>query len=136
MLGINSCDQRLESKFPQAFFAVALLDTAHNILHATSCVSGVPGTRRSSLRHMQASAPRPQLRNCVMPFKVQVGPQQVSIHQGQTVLVSEPDGQINWPSEKGLYFLDTRVISSWTIYANGEPWELAARSPTTHRALI
>jgi len=59
-----------------------------------------------------------------MPFKVQVGPQQVSIHQGQTVLVSEPDGQINWPSEKGLYFLDTRVISSWTIYANGEPWEL------------
>jgi glycogen debranching enzyme len=60
----------------------------------------------------------------MMPFKVQVGPQQVSIHQGQTVLVSEPDGQINWPSEKGLYFLDTRVISSWTIYANGELWEL------------
>jgi len=38
-----------------------------------------------------------------MPFKVQVGPHQVAIHQGQTVLVSEPDGQINWPSEKGLY---------------------------------
>jgi len=31
-----------------------------------------------------------------MPFKVQVGPYQVAIHQGQTVLVSEPDGQINW----------------------------------------
>ena len=59
-----------------------------------------------------------------MPFKVQVGPHQVSIHHGQTVLVSEADGQINWPSEKGLYFFDTRVISSWTIYANGEPWEL------------
>ena len=57
-----------------------------------------------------------------MPFKVQVGPHQVAIHHGQTVLVSEPDGQINWPSEKGLYFFDTRVISSWTIYANGEPW--------------
>ena len=40
-----------------------------------------------------------------MPFKVQVGPQQVAIHHGQTLLVSEPDGQINWPSEKGLYFL-------------------------------
>jgi len=59
-----------------------------------------------------------------MAFKVQVGPHQVSIHQGQTVLVSEPDGQINWPSEKGVYFLDTRVISSWAIYANGEPWDL------------
>ena len=59
-----------------------------------------------------------------MTFKVQVGPPLISIHQGQTVLISEPDGQINWPSEKGLYFFDTRVVSSWAIYANGEPWEL------------
>src|SRR6266550_5029155 len=59
-----------------------------------------------------------------MPFKVQVGPQQVSIHQGQTVLVTESDGQIKWPSEKGFYFFDTRVISSWAIYANGEQWDL------------
>jgi N-terminal domain of (some) glycogen debranching enzymes len=73
-----------------------------------------------------------------MPFKVQVGPHQVAIHHGQTVLVSEPDGQINWPSEKGLYFFDTRVISSWTIYANGEPWELlnGGASPTTRREPI
>ena len=40
------------------------------------------------------------------------------------VLISEPDGQINWPSERGLYFLDTGVVSSWAVYANGEPWEL------------
>jgi glycogen debranching enzyme len=59
-----------------------------------------------------------------MPFKVRVGPRQTSIHHGQTVLVTESSGEINWPSEKGLYFFDTRVISSWTIYANGEPWEL------------
>ena len=69
-----------------------------------------------------------------MPFKVQVGPHQVSIHQGQTVLVSEPDGQINWPSEKGLYFFDTRVISSWAIYANGEPWDLLNGGAITHYA--
>jgi glycogen debranching enzyme len=59
-----------------------------------------------------------------MTVKVQVGPPQIAIHQGQTVLISKEDGQINWPSEKGLYFLDTRVISSWAIYANGEAWEL------------
>jgi hypothetical protein len=28
----------------------------------------------------------------MMAFKVQVGPPQVAIHQGQTVLVSEPNG--------------------------------------------
>jgi glycogen debranching enzyme len=67
-----------------------------------------------------------------MPFKVQVGPHQVSIHHGQSVLVSEPDGQIIWPSEKGLYFFDTRVISSWSVYANGEPWELLNGGAIAH----
>ena len=69
-----------------------------------------------------------------MSFKVQIGPPQISIHQGQTVLISSPDGQINWPSERGLYFLDTRVVSSWTIYSNGEPWELLNGGPITYYA--
>lgn len=69
-----------------------------------------------------------------MAFKVHVGPPQISIHQGQTVLVSEQDGQINWPSEKGLYFLDTRIISNWAIYANGEPWELLNGGPVKYHA--
>ena len=69
-----------------------------------------------------------------MPFKVQVGPHQVSIHHGQTVLVSESDGQIHWPSEKGLYFLDTRVVGSWAIYANGEPWDLLNGGAIAHYA--
>ena len=69
-----------------------------------------------------------------MSFKVQVGPPQISIHQGQTVLITEPDGQIHWPSERGLYFLDTRVVSSWTIYASGEPWELLSGGAITYYA--
>jgi glycogen debranching enzyme len=69
-----------------------------------------------------------------MPFKVQVGPPQISIHQGQTVLISDPDGQITWPSERGLYFLDTRVVSSWAVQANGEPWELLNGGPITYYA--
>src|SRR6478736_2856366 len=72
----------------------------------------------------------------IMPFKVQVGPPQIAIHQGQTVLVSEPDGQINWPSDKGLYFLDTRIVSSWAIYANGEPWELLNGGPVSYYASL
>jgi glycogen debranching enzyme len=80
-----------------------------------------------------------------MAFKVQVGPAQVAIHQGQTVLVTEPDGQVNWPSERGLYFRDTRLISAWAIYANGELWDLlnggavayhAARIFQTNRAFM
>jgi glycogen debranching enzyme len=74
-----------------------------------------------------------------MAFKVQVGPAQIAIHQGQTVLVTEPDGQVNWPSKRGLYFRDTRVISAWAIYANGELWDLlngGAISPHAARIFL
>src|SRR6476646_6638263 len=69
-----------------------------------------------------------------MAFKVHVGPPQISIHQGQTILISELDGQINWPSDKGLFFRDTRVISNWSIYANGEPWTLLNGGALTYYA--
>ncbi len=80
-----------------------------------------------------------------MSFKVQVGPPQISIHQGHSVLVSEPDGEITWPSDRGLYFFDTRMVSAWAIYANGETWELlnggavahdSARIHLTNRAVL
>src|ERR1700720_1312911 len=69
-----------------------------------------------------------------MAFKVQVGPPQIAIHQGQTVLVTDPEGSIKWPSDKGLYFLDTRIISNWAIYANGEPWQLLNGGPINYYA--
>jgi glycogen debranching enzyme len=69
-----------------------------------------------------------------MAFKVQVGPAQISIHQGQTVMITEPSGQVNWPSERGLYFRDTRVVSAWAIYANGMPWDLLNGGGVAHNA--
>ena len=59
-----------------------------------------------------------------MPFKVQVGPPQIAIHEAQAVLITEPDGQVRWPTDKGFYYLDTRLISAWTVYADGTPWQL------------
>src|SRR5262245_56418437 len=70
----------------------------------------------------------------LMAFKVQVGPPQIAIHQGQTVLVSEPNGQIRWPTEQDLYFRNTRTLSSWEIYANGEAWELLKGGPVSYYA--
>jgi glycogen debranching enzyme len=69
-----------------------------------------------------------------MAIEITVGPSQLAIHQGYTLLVSDMDGQIPWPSDKGLYFFDTRVISSWKIYANGEPWELLNSGNIVHYA--
>jgi N-terminal domain of (some) glycogen debranching enzymes len=67
-----------------------------------------------------------------MPFKVEVGPPQIAIHHGQTVLVTDLDAQIRWPSERGLFFFDTRVLSSWRIYANGVPWDLLNGGATSY----
>ena len=50
----------------------------------------------------------------------------------QTVLITDPNGQVTWPSDKGLYFFDTRLISAWAIYANGEPWDLLNGGATTY----
>ena len=72
-----------------------------------------------------------------MPFKVEVGPPQIAIHHAQTVLITDPDAQVSWPSDKGLYFLDTRLISAWAIYANGELWDLLnGGSVTSDKASI
>jgi glycogen debranching enzyme len=80
-----------------------------------------------------------------MTFKVQVGEPHIAIHQAETVLLTEPDGQINWPSKRGLFLRDTRLVSAWAIYANGEPWDLlnggsiaphAARMFQTNRTFL
>ncbi len=67
-----------------------------------------------------------------MPFKVQVGPPQIAIHQGQVILITEPDGQIAWPSDKGLYFFDTRLLSTWSVHIDGEPWDLLNGGSVTY----
>ena len=57
-------------------------------------------------------------------LEVAVGPPHIVTHQGHTVLLTEPDGQIPLRSQKGLYFYDTRLISHWSVCANGAPWQL------------
>src|SRR5579862_8846082 len=59
-----------------------------------------------------------------MPLEIAVGPQKLVINQGDGFLVTEQDGQIMWPTEQGLYHADTRLVSSWRIFANGVNWEL------------
>ncbi len=59
-----------------------------------------------------------------MVLKIKVGPAQLSIHQGYTVMITETDGQIAWPGQKGLFYKDTRLLSAWSIFADGQPWDL------------
>jgi glycogen debranching enzyme len=67
-------------------------------------------------------------------FEITVGPLQLVINQGHGFLVTDQDGHIPWPTNKGLYFFDTRMISSWQIFANGKSWELLNASNISHYA--
>lgn len=69
-----------------------------------------------------------------MTLEIPIGPPRLALHQGHCVLVTERNGQISWPSDKGLYFYDTRLISSWRLYANGEPWDLVNSASIFHYA--
>ncbi|WP_245525511.1 glycogen debranching N-terminal domain-containing protein [Mesorhizobium sp. M00.F.Ca.ET.216.01.1.1] len=69
-----------------------------------------------------------------MTSKIAIGPPRLAINQGRSFLVTEQDGQISWPTNKGLYASDTRLISSWQLYANGEPWDLLNSASIAHFA--
>ena len=69
-----------------------------------------------------------------MNLEIQVGTPHLAIHQGQTVWLSDPDGQLTPGSERGLLFRDTRLISVWRLYADGVRWELVNGGATAHYA--
>jgi glycogen debranching enzyme len=69
-----------------------------------------------------------------LTLEITVGPPQITINQGHGVLVTDRDGQIAFPSKMGLYFFDTRLISNWTIRANGTPWQLLNSGNLFHYA--
>jgi glycogen debranching enzyme len=59
-----------------------------------------------------------------MAIEVVVGPPQITINRGNTFVLSEPDGSVTPHSDQGFYSRDTRYISKYDFYADGERWDL------------
>ena len=69
-----------------------------------------------------------------MAFDISVGPAQLTINAGECVLITEPDGQVRQPSERGLFYRDTRLVSAWSVTVDGQPWTLLSSAVTEHFA--
>ncbi|WHZ17082.1 MAG: hypothetical protein OJF52_003934 [Nitrospira sp.] len=69
-----------------------------------------------------------------MALKVTVGPPVTTINHGSTFLVSEFDGSITDASDQGFYSRDTRYISRYQLYIDGEPWTLLNSGAITYFA--
>ena len=59
-----------------------------------------------------------------MPIEVTVGPPLVTINHGSTFVLSEPDGSITPHTDQGVYCRDTRYVSGYEFFADGEQWVL------------
>ncbi len=69
-----------------------------------------------------------------MALEISVGPPRLAINQGHCVLITEQDGRIDWPTDKGLYVCDTRILSSWALFADGQEWDLLNAANLAHCA--
>jgi glycogen debranching enzyme len=57
-----------------------------------------------------------------MSIEIRIADPHLTIHHGHGVLVTEPDGCVRQPSQKGLFFRDTRLISGWRLTIEDAPW--------------
>jgi len=69
-----------------------------------------------------------------MPVSINVGPPVVTINQGSTFMVTAEDGQILAESDQGVFADDTRFVSHYAVFANGEPWQLLTSSAVSYYA--
>jgi len=69
-----------------------------------------------------------------MPVEISVGPPALTINQGRTFLVTDLGGEIAADTEHGVYADDTRFVSSYAIFANGQPWARLTSAATTYFA--
>jgi glycogen debranching enzyme len=69
-----------------------------------------------------------------MPIQIKVGPPVLTINQGSTFMVTDQRGEINPQSEQGIFAGDTRFVSFYQLYLNGERWELLTSSAVSYYA--
>ncbi len=71
-----------------------------------------------------------------MPLEIRVGPSQLVIHYGSTVLVTDASGEISARAQLGLFSLDTRFLSVYSLSINEEKWvrvQATPLGPQSHR---
>ena len=69
-----------------------------------------------------------------MAIEVTVGPPLVTINQGNTFVLCEPSGCMTADTDQGIYSRDTRYVSNYDIFADGERWILQNSGAVTYYA--
>jgi glycogen debranching enzyme len=63
-----------------------------------------------------------------MAAEIKVGPPNITISQGRTFMLTDPNGEIAPESDAGIFASDTRYISGYRLFVNQRPWKLLTSS--------
>jgi glycogen debranching enzyme len=69
-----------------------------------------------------------------MSIELSVGSPVLTINHGSTFMVTDLRGEIAADSEHGVFSDDTRFVSYYALFANGEPWVLLTSAASPHYA--
>jgi glycogen debranching enzyme len=67
-----------------------------------------------------------------MSVELTVGSPVLTINHGSTFMVTDLRGEIAAESEHGVFSDDTRFVSYYALFANGEPWVLLTSAASTY----
>ncbi len=67
-----------------------------------------------------------------MSIELTVGSPVLTINHGSTFMVTDLRGEIAAESEHGVFSDDTRFVSYYALFANGEPWVLLTSAASTY----
>jgi glycogen debranching enzyme len=65
-------------------------------------------------------------------MRVTVGPPVLTIHHGSTFMVTDLDGQVTSDTSLGIFANDTRFLSHYSCYIDGQPWVTLRSTVTTY----
>jgi glycogen debranching enzyme len=71
-----------------------------------------------------------------MPVEVSVLTPVLSINHGSTFMVTDINGEIAAESEQGVFANDTRFVSYYALFANGQPWARLSSAVTTYHSVL
>jgi glycogen debranching enzyme len=69
-----------------------------------------------------------------MSIELSVGSPVLTINHGSTFMVTDLRGEIAAESDHGVFSDDTRFVSYYALFANGEPWVLLTSATSTYYA--
>ena len=126
------CSWRTRSASPGWALAMAVVTAVSVVLTAAILTISVAFVALVACRSVYPAADRlePALaRGAPVTLPIQVGPSTITMNRDDRFVVCQPDGRIERLAEEGFFARDTRFVSGYEVFLNGQRPALLNASP-------